>query len=87
MGCTGKLYSSDDNTILAVSPARYQQWPCGTQLIITGPANPLDPLVVVRQDACPGCHPNTVDLSEAGVLIVCGGIHSCQVTIQKLVEE
>ena len=81
MGCYGVPYSSDNPSIVAVSPARYQQWPCGTQLIITGPANSI---IVTRQDACPGCHPSTVDLSEAGVLIVCGQVATCQVTIQQI---
>jgi hypothetical protein len=79
MGCGG-VYSSDNPTILAVSPARYAQWPCGTQLQVCGPAGCL---IVTRQDACPGCYANLVDLSEAGNAAVCGSPpHTCRVTLQ-----
>lgn len=82
LGCGNGLYSSDDPTIVAVSPARYQQWPCGTRLQVCGPA---DCMVVTRQDSCPGCHANMFDLSEAGSTRVCGGRpHTCEVTVREL---
>ena len=31
MGCGGDRYDSYDPTIVAVSPARYAEWPCGTE--------------------------------------------------------
>ena len=79
MGCGG-VYSSNDTTILAVSPARYREWPCGTRVQVCGPAGCI---VVIRQDACPGCYANLVDLSEAGNAAVCGSPpHTCRVTLQ-----
>ena len=79
MGCGG-VYSSNDITIMAVSPARYREWPCGTRVQVCGPAGCI---VVTRQDACPGCYANLVDLSEAGNAAVCGSPpHTCRVTLQ-----
>ena len=79
MGCGG-VYSSNDITILAVSPARYREWPCGARLQVCGPVGCI---VVTRQDACPGCYANLVDLSEAGNAAVCGSPpHTCRVTLQ-----
>ena len=79
MGCGG-VYSSNDVTIMAVSPARYREWPCGTRVQVCGPAGCI---VVTRQDACPGCYANLVDLSEAGNAAVCGSPpHTCRVTLQ-----
>lgn len=81
MGCGGTYWSSEPN-ILAVGPSRYREWPCGTQIEITGPGGTL---VVTRTDSCPGCGPNLLDLSEAGNSIVCGGRpHTCRVSIQVL---
>ena len=80
MGCYGDRYDSYDPTIVAVSPARYAEWPCGSNLLVTGPEGSI---MVTRQDACPGCSPNMIDLSEAGSIAVCGGRpHTCRVTIQ-----
>ena len=79
LGCGGKLYDTADPQILAVSPARYAEWPCGTVLRITGEGGTL---VVARNDSCPGCHANTVDLSEAGSLAVCGFVGTCRVVIE-----
>lgn len=79
MGCGG-VYSSNDVSIMAVSPARYREWPCGTRVQVCGPAGCI---VVTRQDACPGCYANLVDLSEAGNASVCGSPpHTCRVTLQ-----
>lgn len=85
MACVrGDTYSSNDTNIAAVGPTyRYDAWPCGTQLEVQGPAGTIQ--VTVR-DYCPGCssyYPEKIDLSEAGVLQVCGGIHSCNVTVTK----
>lgn len=83
LGCTGAgTYDTNDSTIAAVSPSRYTSWPCGTNLVIVGPNNPNHPLVVTRKDSCPGCHHTMIDLSEAGVYHVCGGIHTCRVTVE-----
>src|SRR5690606_23945917 len=35
LGCGGGIYSSYNTGILAAPPARYQNWPCGTRLLIT----------------------------------------------------
>lgn len=85
MACVrGDLYSSNDPTIAAVGPTyRYGAWPCGTTLVVTGPNGSQQ--VTVR-DYCPGCsnyYPEKIDLSEAGVLVVCGGIYSCTVSVTK----
>jgi hypothetical protein len=41
--------------------------------------------VVERQDACPGCGANVLDLSEAGNELVCGiPPHTCRVTIEEV---
>ena len=81
MGCTGAPYDTNDPTIVAVGPANYARWPCGATLIITGPTN--IPLQVTRQDSCPGCHSTMIDLSEAGILIVCSGLHTCKVEVSE----
>lgn len=31
-------------------------------------------IVVIRQDSCPGCAPNVIDLSERGSELVCGAV-------------
>mgnify|MGYP001579982932 CR=1 FL=1 len=82
MGCSGAPYRSEDPTILAVGPGRYAAWPCGTRLLVTGPVGEI---VVTRQDSCPGCAPNVLDLSERGNELVCGAPpHTCRVTIRVL---
>jgi hypothetical protein len=68
LGCGG-VYSSDDPTIIAIGPAHYAEWPCGTAIVVCGPNGCL---VGVRQDSCPGCTAGVLDLSEAGIAIVCG---------------
>jgi hypothetical protein len=81
MGCWG-IYDPYDPTILAVGPALAQWWPCGTQVQVCGH---LGCIVAVRQDSCPGCGPYLIDLSEAGIAMVCGeGTSTCDVQIQEL---
>jgi hypothetical protein len=81
MGCGG-VYNLSDPTVVAVSLARTQEWPCGQRLEITGPNGQI---VGVRQDTCPGCSANHLDLSRAGFLAVCGpGVSSCNVVIRPL---
>lgn len=82
LGCDGAgVYSSTEVSIVAVSPARYDAWPCGTVLRVCGD---VECIRGVRQDACPGCAPNQLDLSEAGIAQVCGSeeVGSCEVTIE-----
>jgi hypothetical protein len=81
MGCPGAgLYSSWDETIVAVSPGRYRSWGCGMLLEVCGPVSCV---LGVRKDACPGCGTNHVDLSEAGIAQACGaGADRCRVRIQ-----
>ena len=80
LGCGTGYYDSNDMTIMAVGPARYREWPCGTNVQVCGPAGCI---VATRQDACPGCYANLVDLSEAGNAAVCGSPpHTCRVTLQ-----
>jgi len=78
----GGVYHTDDPTIIAVGPDHYADWPCGTPLEVCGPGGCIEG---VRRDSCPGCAPNQLDLSEAGVFIVCGpGESTCAVTIREL---
>ena len=83
LGCGTGVYRSDDPTIIAVGPARYGEWPCGTHLRICGPAGCIE---ATRQDACPGCSANVWDLAEAGFGAVCGpeASGSCEVTIERV---
>lgn len=84
LGCErrGVVYRGSDPTIVAVSPQRNAEWPCGTLLRVTGPAGSI---VVRRQDTCGGCGLTMIDLSEAGSIAVCGGRpHTCSVTVQRV---
>lgn len=82
LGCGTGMYDSRDPSIAAVSPVRYGEWPCGQLLRVCGAAC----LVVTRQDACPGCGGNHIDLSEAAIDAVCGAPESstCSVTIEAI---
>lgn len=80
LGCGTGYYDTDNPDIVAVGPGRYTEWPCGTKLRVCGPAGCI---VVTRHDACPGCSPNVLDLSEAGNRRVCGiPEHTCRATVQ-----
>jgi hypothetical protein len=85
LGCTGLPYSSENETIIAVGPMHEGAWPCGTQLRICGTAGCI---VGVRQDSCPGCGPYVLDLSEAGINLVCGDQASvCRIGVEKVLIE
>jgi LysM repeat protein len=81
MGCTGAgPYKPTDTTIVAVGPAMYDQFPCGTSIEVCGPKGCL---TGVRKDACPGCQSYHVDLSRAGLTAVCGP-NACEVRLRRL---
>ena len=81
MGCTGAgPYKPTDLTIIAVGPAMYDQYPCGTAIEVCGPKGCLTGL---RKDACPGCQGYHVDLSRAGLTAVCGP-NACDIRLKRL---
>lgn len=86
MGCErNSIYNSNDPTILAVGPTRYAEWPCGARLEVTGPTGIT--IIVTRQDSCPGCAHNVLDLSEAANELVCGSPpHTCRVSFRLIGE-
>jgi hypothetical protein len=69
LGCWGGPYTSEDISIIAVAPSRNKQWRCGMLMNVCGPGGCI---VGVRQDTCPGCETNHLDLSEEGLDAVCG---------------
>lgn len=81
LGCGYGPYRPSDPTVVAVSPARYREWPCGTEFQITGPAGSMR---AMRKDACPGCSANHVDLSSAGSTAVCGRPVTCTVQVRRI---
>jgi hypothetical protein len=89
LGCNGYgAYDPDDPTVIAVGPAHYEDWPCGTSLGVcsvdtdTGVINSC--IVGVRQDSCPGCPGNDLDLSRSAFEIVCPSGSRCTVIITTL---
>lgn len=82
MACQGSgNYQSDNINIIAVNltTSRYS---CGDHLVIAGAYGIIDGWVV---DNCPGCGPDHVDLSDAGLWKICGdqaGV--CDVMVGKL---
>ena len=78
----GQPYDTNNTRILAVPPSMYSV-PMGTRFTVTGPAGSIE---VERTDSCPGCDtrtPRLLDLSEAGIIAVCGSLGSCYVTLQQ----
>lgn len=78
MGCGGTYFSWDISIAAVPYPSRNSEWPCGTRFTVSGPAGSID---VMRTDSCPGCSFNHLDLSEAGILAVCGFYGTCNVEI------
>ncbi len=81
LGCGTGYYDSNNTTIIAVGPDHYPDMPCGTRIRVCGAAGCIDG---IRQDACPGCGINHIDLSEMGLITVCGSLGTCQVNVVKL---
>lgn len=81
MGCdgAGRYYSWDVGVAAVPWPSRDSEWPCGTRFVVSGPTGSIH---VVRTDSCPGCGSNHLDLSEAGMLAVCGYLGRCPVWIE-----
>jgi hypothetical protein len=80
LGCSANPYASDDASIVAVGPSLGAQWPCGTVLQICGPGGCI---MAEREDGCPGCGDYHIDLSEEGLLLVCGpGSGVCQASVE-----
>lgn len=75
----GTTYWSMDTTIVALGPAFYSSHPCGTTVTIVGTVGTI---LATVQDRCGGCT-YQVDLSEAGIIAVCGSLGSCQVEVTR----
>lgn len=74
-------YSSDNINIAALSYSDKDRWPCGTTLVVSGPVVSIE---VTVMDTCGGCGPrNMIDLSEAGIIAVCGSLGGCTVEVYK----
>lgn len=83
LGCGTGDYRSDNPRIVAVSPARYAEWPCGTQFEICGDAGCIS---AERHDACPGCGADHLDLSESGIAAICGEVGTCAIRFRVVKE-
>lgn len=77
MACGG-TYETSDATIVAVGADLGLSAPCGTAIRVCGAAGCVDG---TRVDTCGGCRGAHVDLSEAGMLAVCGAFGRCDVTV------
>jgi hypothetical protein len=76
------VYVSADPTIVAVSLRLQGEFTCGAFMQICGT---LGCIVALRQDTCPGCSRDVIDLSEAGIGAVCGvNTSTCDVTVQRM---
>ena len=83
LGCPGAgLYDSNSPGILAVGPANYSRWPCGTRLRLCSRNGCVD---VVRNDSCPGCPADWLDTSEITYGWLCWPQTSgpCEVTVSE----
>jgi len=84
-------YHSDDPTIAATAWNREsgRAFPCGTIIVISGPAGTIR---VQSVDACPGCRDprysavSDIDLSESGFVAVCGSLSAGRCNVEFAVE-
>jgi hypothetical protein len=79
MACGG-AFDQDNPYIVAVSLEYDTVWPCGTSLEICGSAGCI---TGIRTDTCPGCPGASIDMTRAGVDILCGNQSGCDVVIRR----
>lgn len=80
MSCGGVFHRTDP-TVVAVSSAMDETWPCGTTLEVCGAGGCV---TAQRSDLCPGCADAQIDMSRAGVKAVCGNQTGCPVQIRRV---